>query len=133
MRHNRFRMATTLYNLMLAFGAVVAGVVMIRGIGVFDSFPEAWGTKIPIHAWGIIGVSGIVIFGFGNMMASIQSFRNSMGMTIIMASLLLAIILIQRILLDEWYLATIQLTIAGIIQLIIGLLPHIYHTRDVAP
>lgn len=118
-----------IYDLMLFAGAVMVGGLMISSTNTtFTDYPKEWLTKLPFDSWFMIGVFGIIIFGGGNLVTSILTFRShtkiAWSSSGIMGGILLIVLLLQRMLLKEWYLATIELLILSVIQ--IGLSAYAY-------
>ncbi len=111
-----------LYELLLAVGAIITGVAMINGSGIFSVYPKEWLGKIPFESWASIGILGIMVFGLGNIFAAIASFSRGRTrpwlISLFMGLLLLVGIIYFRILLGEWYLATAQFLILSILQII---------------
>jgi len=109
------------YNLILAIGAIIIGVMMTKSnYGIFVEFPIEWISKTPFENWVNIGITIIVLFGIGNIFASIISFRKNYIYSIVLGSLLLICIVLQVAILGEWYLATLELLILSIIQILTG-------------
>ncbi|MGB8002000.1 MAG: hypothetical protein WCF60_18155 [Anaerobacillus sp.] len=113
-----------IYNLLLALGAIGLGVLMYTGKAGFSTFPQEWLDKVPFTSWASIGLIGIIIFGIGNAIAFVYSFKN-IGkkidlLTVIMGIILLLTLVTQRFLLQEWYLATMELMVVSLIQIMLG-------------
>ncbi|MBU3185340.1 hypothetical protein [Clostridium estertheticum] len=110
------------YDLDLALSAIYIGGMMIssRG-GVFTQYPKEWLSKVPFDNWIAPGIITIVLFGLGNIIAAILSFRkwNSKFwvVSVIMGVLLFISIITQVIVLGEWYMATVEFLILSIGQL----------------
>ncbi|WP_134341224.1 hypothetical protein [Filobacillus milosensis] len=113
------------YNLLLSLAAFYTGINILTGTGVFSEFPQEWVGKIPFNSWESIAIFGILIFGFGNAIAAIYGFikkgRKIFIMTLIMGVLFLSCMVLQIILLDEVFLATVQFILASSLQLFLGL------------
>lgn len=122
MKKQLIMISTMVLNILMATGAIMTGVMMIRGFEVFSSFPDEWLTKIPIVSWSTFGILAIVVYGLGNLVAFVLSIRKSYLMTVTMGLLLVSAMILQVILLSEAYLVTIEFILIGVIQLILGIL-----------
>lgn len=113
-----------IYDILLSIGAIYTGVMMVLGKGIFSEYPKEWLSKIPFEGWTGIGMIGIVIFGLGNCIAAILSLSKKGSKPWLMSGLMgiifLVSIIIQRIMLGEWYLATGQFLIFSIIQIFLS-------------
>lgn len=112
-----------IYDLILAAGAIWIGAMMISKNGMFTEYPNEWLTVLPFNSWVVPGIIGIVLFGLGNIIAAIQSFKKT-GYRVwltstVMSGILLIGLTLQVIILGEVFLATIEFFILGIIQLCI--------------
>lgn len=111
------------YDLLISLGAIFIGVNMILGKGVFNEYPKEWLSKVPFQNWFLPGIIGIVMFGLGNCIAAILSFRRQGNLSWIVSTIMAGIFLIsmvaQYILFREWYLPSSMLLIFSIIQVII--------------
>jgi hypothetical protein len=110
------------YDLVLSFGAVFTGVMMVSSSsGVFIQYPKEWLSKFPFKSWVIPGLIAILVFGLGNIISAVFSFRKSSNkpwvMSTIMGGIFFVSIIAQVIILREWYMATLQFLIFSIIQL----------------
>ena len=89
--------------------------------GMFIEYPKEWLSKVPFESWVIPGIIAIVLFGLGNIIAAIFSFRKennrSWFVSALMGGILFISIVVQVIILGQWYLATVELLIFSIIQL----------------
>lgn len=115
------------YDLLLALGAIITGIMMIRSNnGVFIEYPKEWLSIVPFENWVIPGIISIVLFGFGNILAAILSIRKLKSVSglfsAVMGGVLLICVFAQLIILKEWYLATTELIFASIIQLSLSML-----------
>ncbi|WP_443662327.1 hypothetical protein [Clostridium sp.] len=113
-----------IYDLIMAVGAIYIGVMMISSkSGIFTSYPKEWLSKVPFENWIFPGIIAIVLFGFGNIIAAILSFRKGNSKfwvtSAIMGGLLFISIISQVIILKETYLATVEIMALSIIQLCI--------------
>ncbi|MBU3111915.1 hypothetical protein KPL55_10285 [Clostridium lacusfryxellense] len=108
-----------IYDMMLAVGAIYMGGVMISGM--FTEYPKEWISKIPFHSWFIPGIIAILLFGIGNIVASIFSLKKGNKRywvaSAIMGALLLVSLIVQVIVLGEWYMATVEFLLLSIGQL----------------
>lgn len=110
------------YNLIMAIGAIIIGIMMIKSnYGIFVEFPIEWISKTPFESWVNVGIIIIVLFGIGNIFASIVSFRNNYISSVVFGGLLLIGIVLQVVILGEWYLATLEFLILSIIQILTSL------------
>lgn len=110
------------YDLIMAYGAISTGISMIRSSkGVFIEYPNEWLSKVPFESWVPPGIIAIILFGLGNIIAAILSFRvknkNSWFMSGIMGGIFFISLVSQIIILREWYLATVIFMILSVIQL----------------
>lgn len=109
------------YELVLAIGAIITGIAMINGSGIFSVYPKEWIGKIPFRGWDSIGILGIMVFGLGNVIAAIASFSRGRArpwlISLFMGLLLLVGMIYFRISLGEWYLATAQFLILSMLQI----------------
>ena len=115
-----------IYNLFLALGAIFVGVMMISSSnGIFIEYPNEWLSKVPFVSWLIPGIIAIVLFGLGNIIASIFSFRKknnkSWFVSAIMGGIFFISIVVQVIILREWYMATVQFLILSLIQICLSI------------
>ena len=121
MRRTIRRILLGVYNLILAFGAIYYGVKMIQGSGIFAEYPTEWLSKVPFEGWIAPGIIAIMVFGLGNIIAAIFSFWKVVGrpwlISIIMGGIFFVSLVLQVIILGEWYLATAQFFVFSIIQL----------------
>lgn len=62
------------YNLLLSLGAFYLGMSMFLERGVFDTFPKEWTGVLPFNNWASLALFGIIVFGFGNGIASTYGF-----------------------------------------------------------
>jgi hypothetical protein len=89
--------------------------------GIFTQYPEEWLSKVPFEGWFIPGVIAIVVFGLGNVIAAIFSFRKndtkSWFTSVIMGLMFFISLVFQVIILGKWYMATVEFMIFSIIQL----------------
>lgn len=110
------------YNLFLASGAIYIGVKMVNSNrGSFIEYPKEWLSKVPFESWVIPGIIAIVLFGLGNVIAAIFSFRKANNRSWLVSGLMGGILCIcliaQVIILGQWYLATVEIMILSLIQL----------------
>ncbi len=109
------------YELFLSFGAILTGSMMVAGNqGVFAEYPRDWLMKLPFDSWVVPGVISIVVFGLGNIVAAVLCFYDTNKawlVSIVMGTILCVSAVLQVMVLGEWYLATLQLFILGMVQL----------------
>jgi len=113
-----------MYDLILALSAIYIGVMMVSSNkGIFIEYPHEWFPKIPFESWFIPGIIAIVLFGLGNIIAAIFSFKKenskSWLASAIIGGILFISIISQMIILGETYLATVELLILSIMQICI--------------
>lgn len=111
-----------IYDLILSLGAIFIGAMMINSSnGIFTEYPKEWIYKVPFENWVIPGILAILIFGLGNIISGIFSFRKednkSWIMSAIMGGIFFISIVAQVIILGKWYMVTSQFFIFCIIQL----------------
>jgi len=113
-----------IYDSLLSIGAIYTGIIMILGDQVFAEYPNEWLTILPFKSWVIPGIIMMMVFGIGNLIAAIASFKNthrkSWVTSMIIASILLIIVGAQVAILGEGYMATMQFFLLGLIQLAIS-------------
>lgn len=113
------------YDLILAFGAFAIGILMIQAKqGLFSEFPQEWVQLLPFDSWLIPGIIAISLFGVGNLVSAALCIWNktniAWAMSMVMGLILLLSMIAQIIVLGEWYLATLQLIIAALLQLLLS-------------
>jgi NADH:ubiquinone oxidoreductase subunit 6 (subunit J) len=111
-----------IYDLVLALGAIFIGMMMVSSNkGILAQYPKEWLTKVPFKSFVIPGIIAILLFGLGNVIAAIFSFKkenkNSWFMSSIMGGLLFMSLIFQVLILGELYLATVEFMILSIFQL----------------
>ena len=111
-----------IYDLMLAVGAICIGVMMVSSSeGIFIEYPKEWLSKVPFEGWVTPGIIVIVVFGLGNIIAAIFSFRKrnsrSWVMSAVMGVIFIMSLIAQVVILGEMYLATVEFMLLSIIQL----------------
>lgn len=113
------------YNLLLSLGAFYLGVSMFLERGVFDTFPQEWTGVLPFNNWGSLALFGIIIFGFGNGIASTYGFLKKDNkifiITFTTGALFFLCTVIPTTMLGEWYLPTSAFFVLSIIQMLLGL------------
>ncbi|MDU6975451.1 MAG: hypothetical protein E6370_14175 [Clostridiales bacterium] len=110
------------YNLFLALGAIWCGTMMVTG--ALGKYPVEWIGKLPFTNWIFPGIIAIVIYGIGNLLATIFSLsKKDIGVvvSITMGILLLVSMLFSIKMLEEVYLPTIEFIVVSIIQLVLSL------------
>ncbi|MBZ9608974.1 hypothetical protein G9F73_014315 [Clostridium estertheticum] len=110
------------YDLMLAVGAICIGVMMVSSSdGIFIEYPKEWLSKVPFESWVTPGIIAIILFGLGNIIAAIFSFRKensrSWVVSAVMGGILIMSLIAQVVMLGETYLATVEFMLFSIIQL----------------
>ena len=110
------------YDIILSLGAFFIGAMMVSSSsGIFIEYPKEWLAKVPFESWVNPGIIAIAVFGLGNMISALLSFRKqsnkSWVMSAIMGGIFFMSIVAQVIILGEWYMATVQFLIFSIIQL----------------
>jgi hypothetical protein len=114
-----------LFDLLLALGFIVVGAMMINSkYGIFsEGFPKEFSDALPFDSWFIPGIILIIVFGAGNLAAFVISFirrDNPHRLSLIMGCILLLFIIMQVIILGEWYLASVEFIILGVIQIVLS-------------
>lgn len=112
------------YNLFLATGAIWLGTQMVTsssGTIFAGEYPESWASNLPFNSWVMPGVLAIVIFGLGNIIAAVFSFRkrhnSSWYASAIMGAIFFFSLIFQRITLEESYIVTNPFLALSVIQL----------------
>jgi hypothetical protein len=110
-----------IYDIILSIGAIYMGIMMSLGNGMFAEYPKEWLSKVPFENWIAPGLIAVVVFGLGNIIAAIFSFNKESSKSWILSAVMGLIFFIsmifQVILLEEWYMATLEFFIFSIIQL----------------
>lgn len=114
-----------IYDLILALGSIFIGVMMLSSKnGVFNEYPKEWLSILPFNNWVIPGVIAIVLFGLGNIVAAIYSFRKknnkSWLISAIMGGIFLISLVAQVIILREWYMVTVEFLVLSIMQVFLS-------------
>lgn len=121
MRQKTSKVLLGIYDIILSLGAIYMGIMMILGNGMFAEYPKEWLSKVPFENWVAPGLIAIVVFGLGNIIAAISSFKKerskSWFLSAIMGWIFFISMIFQVILLEEWYMATVEFFIFSIIQL----------------
>ena len=110
------------YDLFLAIAAIFSGILMVSSkSGIFSVYPTEWLSKLPFKSWLVPGIIAIVVFGLGNIVAAISSFKRgnnkSWFASTLIGGILLICVVCQVLTLGEWYLATAEFLVFSIIQL----------------
>lgn len=119
------------YNLLLAIGAIYCGVMII--LGNLGEYPVEWLNKLPFIDWIYPGVIMIILYGIGNLIASVLSFiKNDKGLlaSAIMGVILLVSTLVLIKILGEVYLATYQFIVFSIIQIALTIVAFIMSYKN---
>ena len=113
-----------IYDLFLAMGAIWLGVQMItssNGTFFADPYPDSWVSNLPFDSWVMPGILAVVIFGLGNIIAAMLSFKkehnSSWYASAVMGSVFLFGLAFQYIVVGEMYIVTGPFLIIGIVQL----------------
>ncbi|CAM3191996.1 hypothetical protein FITA111629_09155 [Filibacter tadaridae] len=113
-----------IYDLFLAMGAIWLGVQMItssNGTFFADPYPDSWVSNLPFDSWVMPGILAIVIFGLGNIIAAVLSFKkehnSSWYASAVMGAVFLFGLAFQYIAVGEMYIVTGPFLIIGIVQL----------------
>lgn len=113
-----------IYDLFLATGAIWLGVQMVTlksGTIFAEPYPDSWAANLTFDSWVMTGVLAIVIFGLGNIVAAILSFKKKHNSSWYASSFLGAVFLFglayQYIAVGEWYIVTSPFIILGVVQL----------------
>lgn len=113
-----------IYDLFLAVGAIWLGVQMITsssGTIFAESYPDSWAANLPFDSWVMPGILAIVIFGLGNIIAAVLSFKkehnSSWYASTVMGVVFLVGFAFQYIAVGETYIVTGPFLIIGIVQL----------------
>ncbi len=114
-----------LYDLVLAIIAVATGILMLQSnSGIFSEYPTEWLLKLPFSSWTLPGIIGILMFGAGNIFSAIMCLKSSSNISWLPSALvgliLLVCVIAQVTILGEWYLPSVELFAAGIIQIFIS-------------
>ncbi len=112
-----------MYDLFLATGAIWLGILMVRSnSGIFaEKFPDSWAANLPFDSWVLPGILAIVIFGLGNIIAAVFSFKNnhsrSWYASAMMGIIFLFGLLFHRMIVNETYIITNPFIALSVIQL----------------
>jgi hypothetical protein len=113
-----------IYDLFLAMGAIWLGVQMItssNGTFFADPYPDSWVSNLPFDSWVMPGILAVVIFGLGNIIAAVLSFKKEHNSSWYASAVLGAVFLFglayQYIAVGEMYIVTGPFLIIGIVQL----------------
>lgn len=112
-----------IYDLFLATGAIWIGIQMVKSSsGIFaEEYPDSWASRLPFESWVMPGVIAIVIFGMGNIIAAVCSFKkshnNSWYSSAIMGAVFLFSLIFQRVIVEESYIVTNPFLALSVIQL----------------
>ena len=113
-----------IYDLFLAMGAIWLGVQMItssNGTFFADPYPDSWVSNLPFDSWVMPGILAVVIFGLGNIIAAVLSFKkehnSSWFASAVMGAVFLFGLAFQYNAVGEMYIVTGPFLIIGIVQL----------------
>ncbi|MDF2905903.1 MAG: hypothetical protein K0R34_1224 [Herbinix sp.] len=110
------------YDLLLAIGTVYLWreLVCIEH-GIFTEFPHEGLSFLAVEDWIVSGITALLIFGVGNMIASIFCFVKqnhlSWSLSAAMGSILYVILVIQVLLTGIWQMSTGVFFALSILQL----------------
>lgn len=114
------------YCLLLSLGAFLLGIYMLLGKGIFVDYPPEWIGVMPFSSWNSLALFGMIIFGIGNAGAGIYGFRKKTKKVFVWAISLGAFCFLCAalpiFLLGEWYLPLVQLFLASVIQVLLGVI-----------
>ncbi|WP_228548243.1 hypothetical protein [Sporosarcina obsidiansis] len=124
MKHTLRTRMLSIYDLLLATGAIWIGtqMVMSRSGTIFaEEYPDSWASRLPFDSWMMPGILAIVIFGLGNIIAAVCSYKNnhknSWVASAIMGTVFFFGLIFQRIILEESYIVTNPFLALSVIQL----------------
>lgn len=124
MKKDPVKILLGIYNLMISLCAFVIGIIMISSnhILLTNTLKEVM-VHIPFSSWLVPGILIIVVFGIGNIIASILSFIKEgklyMILSFIMGILIILCSVIQVIMIKNLYTLIIQFIGIGIIQILV--------------
>jgi hypothetical protein len=109
-------------DLMVSIGAVYLGSGMLRaGQESLGEYPHQWLAALPFQNWYIPGILVILIFGIGNMAASLLCFLKNNGFSWYMSAAMggvMYLTMIWRVLtIGDWHLITVACFAFSIFQL----------------
>jgi hypothetical protein len=110
-----------IYDMLVAIGAIAIGIMMIgANYGIFIEYPEEWLGRFFFKSWIPIGMIAITVFGVGNFLAAITGFvkRRNPWMSILMGVMLITCVIAQ-IAMVGWYLASFEIMLVGVVQLLL--------------
>lgn len=114
------------YSFLLSLGAFYLGITMLSGQGMFAEFPPEWSGVMPFGSWTALALFGMIVFGGGNAAAAaigwFKDHRAVFGIAAFLGAFCLAFTLMPVFLIGEWYLPTVYLFLAGMLQLLLGAL-----------
>ncbi len=122
------------YDLLLAIGAVYLGRELISGEhGVFMGYSHKWFSRLSIEDGILLGVTTILIFGVGNMIASMFCFLKSnhlsWSISASIGSILYVFLVIQVLRTGDWQLSTAVFFALSILQLFFSRLVYLGHKK----
>ena len=124
MKHTIRARMLGIYDLFLATGAIWIGAQMVKsssGTIFAEEYPDSWTFSLPFDSWVMPGVLAIVIFGLGNIIAAVFSFKkrhnSSWYASAIMGAVFFFSLIFQRIILEEHYIVTNPFLALSVIQL----------------
>lgn len=138
MKKDPVKILLGIYNLMISISAFVIGITMISSnhILLTNTLKEVM-EHIPFSSWLVPGIIIVVVFGVGNIIASVLCFVKKgkfyMILSCITGVLIILCSLLQVFLIKNMYTIIIQFMGIGIIQIILTLIIYLRnkHTMDV--
>lgn len=116
-----------IYDLFLAAGAIWIGFQMVMsssGTIFAEEYPESWASVLPFASWVMPGILAIVIFGLGNLLAAVVSFKkignSSWVASAVMGAIFFFSLIFQRSILDESYLVDGPFLVLSVMQLVLS-------------
>lgn len=126
------------YDLILSLGAIFVGANMVSSNnGIFIEYPKEWLSKVPFESWVTPGIIAILVFGLGNVISAIFSFRKGSNISWVISAIMGGIFFMstvaQVIILGEWYMVTIQFFILSIIQICLSVYVFLGYRKPILP
>ena len=99
-------------------------VTLSSGTIFAEEYPDSWASRLPFESWVMPGVLAIVVFGLGNIIAAVFSFKKrhnrSWYASAIMGAVFFFSLIFQRIILDESYIVDNPFLALSVIQLFLS-------------
>lgn len=110
------------FDLMISIGAVYFGSGMLRaGQEGLVGYPREWLAVLPFQNGYFLGILVILIFGIGNMAASLLCFLKKNGLSWCLSAVMggtMYLTMIALVLMTgDWHLATVGCFVSSILQL----------------